>query len=224
MCRKVRIRNSVFKKYRITYKKKRWNASIRLGENEVVIEPFTVFPKGNSLWTMGAYSYSNSELPANTIVGRYCSIAHSVIVIDGDHPLDRFTTSVISYPNPYWFFLFEKNFSEVRRPVVIGNDVWIGQNVFIKPGVEIGDGAIIGANAFIAKNVPPYAIVGGNPARLIRFRFDEETVKLLMEIKWWEYDISKIKDIDVEDVVRFINFISTNKSNLQKFNPEKLVL
>lgn len=85
-----------------------------------------------------------------------------------------------------------------KGDTVIGNDVWIGMNSLIMPGVHIGDGAVIGANSVVAKNVEPYTIVAGNPIREIRKRFSEEEIKLLLETKWWDWDIEKIiKNIDV---------------------------
>ena len=79
-----------------------------------------------------------------------------------------------------------------KGDTVIGNDVWIGFNATIMPGVHIGNGAIIGTNALVTKDVPDYAIVGGNPAKLIRMRFDQETREKLLEIKWWDWSIDKI--------------------------------
>ena len=77
----------------------------------------------------------------------------------------------------------------------MGNDVWIGQNATILPGVHIGDGAVIGANAVVAKDVPPYAVVVGNPAVIKKYRFDQETINLLLELKWWDKDIEVIKKL-----------------------------
>ncbi len=78
--------------------------------------------------------------------------------------------------------------------VVIGNDVWIGANAIILPGVNIGDGAVIGAGTVVTKDVPPYAIVGGNPARVIKYRFDENTINTLLKIKWWDFPYQTIID------------------------------
>ena len=80
----------------------------------------------------------------------------------------------------------------LKGDTVIGNDVWIGQNVTIMPGVHIGDGAIIGADSTVATNIPPYAVAVGNPARVIRMRFDDETIELLERLKWWDLPIEEI--------------------------------
>ena len=82
-----------------------------------------------------------------------------------------------------------------RGDTVVGNDVWIGQNATILPGVHIGDGAVIGANAVVAKDVPPYAVVVGNPAVIKKYRFDQETIDLLLKLKWWDKDIEEIKKL-----------------------------
>lgn len=86
--------------------------------------------------------------------------------------------------------LFEEN----KKEVIIGNDVWIGQSVLIKPGVVIGDGAIIGAGAVVTKNVAPYAIVVGVPAQIIKYRFSDEQIKKLLNIKWWDKDKEWIEE------------------------------
>lgn len=80
-----------------------------------------------------------------------------------------------------------------RGDTIAGNDVWIGQNAAILPGVHIGDGAIIGANAVVSKDVPPYAIAVGNPAIVKKYRFDEETIDLLLKLKWWDKNIEEVK-------------------------------
>nr|WP_236609790.1 CatB-related O-acetyltransferase [Rickettsia gravesii] len=113
----------------------------------------------------------------------------SFITDDMNHPMDSFST----YPS----FIFENwnNYTpspDKRRDTVIGNDVWFGTNSTILPGVNIGDGAIIGACSVVAKAVPPYSIVVGNPAKIVRYRFPDEIVEQLLEIKWWDWDYDKI--------------------------------
>ena len=83
----------------------------------------------------------------------------------------------------------------LKGDTVIGNDVWIGQNAVVLPGVQIGDGAIIGANSVVGSNVAPYTIVAGNPAKLLRKRFDDELIDLLLRFRWWEKSIEEINDL-----------------------------
>ena len=131
------------------------------------------------------------------IIGKFCSIARGVeFVMNGaNHMLDCLT----AYP-----FEIIDEFKGLSRPfgqrgnrgdTIIGNDVWIGQNAVIMPGVHIGDGAIIGANAVVAKDIPPYSIAVGNPAEVKKYRFDKETIDLLLKLKWWDKDIEVIKEI-----------------------------
>lgn len=83
----------------------------------------------------------------------------------------------------------------LKGDTIIGNDVWIGENVTILPGVHIGDGAIIGANSVVAKDIEPYSIAVGNPCRVVKKRFDDETIEKLLELKWWDWGEEKIFDI-----------------------------
>jgi acetyltransferase-like isoleucine patch superfamily enzyme len=126
-------------------------------------------------------------------IGKYCSIStHVVIFLGGDHRVDWLST----YPFP---LLWEAGKSITGHPstkgdVVIGNDVWIGFGATILSGVTIGDGAAIGACSLVVRDVPPYAIVAGNPAQVIRHRFDVETIQKLLEIKWWDWPDEKVKE------------------------------
>ena len=128
------------------------------------------------------------------IIGKFCQIAAGVeFVMNGaNHQMNAATT----YPF-YIFGTWEQGAPAqsdlpLKGDTVVGNDVWIGQNATILPGVHIGDGAIIGANAVVASNVEPYTIVAGNPAKLIRKRFDDELTALLLEFKWWDKSIDEI--------------------------------
>lgn len=138
---------------------------------------------------------------SNCIIGRFCSIANDVHVQPYTHP----TNFVSSYPsffktiNNYPFGKGNTEFNEVLfldngKYIEIGNDVWIGEKVTIRGGVKIGDGAIIGMGAVVVKDVPPFAIVGGVPAKVIKYRFDEQTIQFLIRIKWWNWDIKTIED------------------------------
>ena len=133
------------------------------------------------------YSFSKEKL----IIGKFCAFATGVKFIMGsaNHKMDGFST----YP---FFVFFGTKFDPAHVPykgdTVIGNDVWIGYDATVMPGIHIGDGAIVGAKAVVTKNVPPYTIVGGNPAKIIRTRFDEKTIQELQKIAWWDWSIEKI--------------------------------
>lgn len=129
-------------------------------------------------------------------VGKFCSIAGSSVIGLGSHPTDIISTSPIFYSKHNgtgYSWVKSDTYSEFKK-VIIGNDVWIGARVLIMGGVKIGDGAIIAAGSIVTKDVPPYAIVGGVPAKIIRYRFDEEIISLLKEIEWWIKDESFLKD------------------------------
>jgi chloramphenicol O-acetyltransferase type B len=125
-------------------------------------------------------------------MGAYCSTGPGVqIFLGGEHRVDWLTT----YPfSEFWEAAKTiKGHPYTKGDVNIGNDVWIGAEAIILSGVTIGDGAVIGARAVVAKDIPPYAIAVGNPARIIRQRFDEKTIEKLLEIKWWNWDDAQIE-------------------------------
>lgn len=137
---------------------------------------------------IGRYSYlGKNTIIVNAKIGSFCSIASYCSIGGGSHPTNFFSTSPVFYEGSN---TFKKHFSKAyfveAKPVIIGNDVWIGEKVFIKDGITIGNGAIIGAHSVVTHDIPPYAIVGGVPARIIRYRFSEEVIKQLETIKWWE--------------------------------------
>lgn len=132
---------------------------------------------------------------SHVLIGNYCSIAHSVVLLVGrNHAYE----GVSAYP---FGIIFEDDIAKdcIRAAalnsyqLVIGHDVWIGAHVHIIKGVKIGNGAIIGTDAVVTKDVPPYAIVGGNPAKVIRYRFSSEIIDELQKIKWWYWPLEKIK-------------------------------
>lgn len=127
------------------------------------------------------------------IIGKFCSIASDVkfIMNGGNHRTDWFT----NYPFPVfgqgWESVMPSEWPN-KGDTVIGHDVWIGYGATLMPGVQVGDGAIVAAQSVVTKAVPPYAVVGGNPAQVIRYRFDEATIEALLTIQWWHWDIEKI--------------------------------
>lgn len=138
------------------------------------------------------FDFINDKL----IIGKFCMIASNVqFIMNGANHL---TDAISSYP----FAIFQNGWENAmdgkvypnKGNIVIGNDVWIGYNATIMGGVNIGDGAIIATNATVTKDVPPYTIVGGNPAKEIRKRFSDEIINELLQLKWWDWDIEKITE------------------------------
>ncbi len=144
-----------------------------------------------------------------TTVGKFCSIASHVRINPGNHPMHRVTQHHMTYRRShYGFGEDDKAFFQWRRDhhCTVGHDVWIGHGAIIMPGVEIGTGAVIGSSAVVTKNVDPYMIVGGVPAKPIRPRFDDATAAALLKITWWEWDHETLKARfdDLLDVPAFI--------------------
>ncbi len=148
-------------------------------------------------YLIGDYTYGRPEISqwregSSLTIGRFCSIATGArILLDGNHRVDWLTT----YPFPNFFVQHANNREYVsgKGNVNIGNDVWIGMEAMILSGVTIGDGAVIAARAVCAKDVPPYAIVAGNPARVVRYRFEEDVIAALLKIRWWDWPIQDVQ-------------------------------
>ncbi|CAA0284746.1 CatB-related O-acetyltransferase [Acinetobacter baumannii] len=203
---------------------------------KVEIEPFCAFLVGNNIWSMGAFSYSWSLLPITTKVGRYCSIAEGVRVLGLRHPHEWLTTSATTYDRN--FIIYQKyleinNMDQNARRLPnnpelktlnIGHDVWIGARALLKPTISIGNGAVIPANSVVTKDVPPYAIVGGNPAKIIKYRFDEDTINQLLKSTWWEYGFSDIQKLEIDNIQNFLIEFDLQKSNFKKLELEKLIV
>jgi len=168
--------------------------------------------------SVGDYTYGKPEIlkfpngeTGNVIIGKFCSIATDVkIFTGGNHRVEWVST----YP----FNQFNQEFPlaadilgqpATKGDVIIGNDVWIGQGAVILSGVKIGDGAVIGTCTVVSKDVEPYAIVVGNPMKMVKKRFDDEVIEKLLLIKWWNWDILKIKQevrqLCSENINDFVN-------------------
>ena len=128
-------------------------------------------------------------------IGAFCSIAWGVTIGPANHNYKNVTSHSFLY-NDYDNLrpLNHIAYDRFEEKCEIGNDVWIGCNAIILRGVAVGNGAVIGANAVVNKDVPPYAVVAGSPAKIIKYRFDEETIDLLLNLKWWEWSYEKIKN------------------------------
>ncbi len=202
---------------------------LQLRKKYVLMVPNVAFDKntsfegynkiGDKAWISGStigrntYIGGNSNLH-NCVIGCFCSIASDVSVIVSTHPSRNLVSTC-----PVFFstqkqcnqsFVQDDKYSENLlingKNCIIGNDVWIGTHVRIKGGITIGDGAIIGMGAIVTKNVEPYAIVGGAPARLIRYRFTREQIDFLLKFQWWNRSDEWLKqNVDLfEDIEKFI--------------------
>ncbi|MFD1294231.1 CatB-related O-acetyltransferase [Lutibacter holmesii] len=144
---------------------------------------------GNFTYVGGSTSIKNAK------IGHFTSIAADCRIGLGIHPTNLISTHPVFYSNKreWSFFPKKRNDFEEYKDIYIGSDVWIGTNVIIVDGVKVGNGAIIAANAVVTKNVGPYEIVGGTPAKFIKHRFNSEKIKKLESIKWWDWDLNIIK-------------------------------
>lgn len=149
--------------------------------------------------TVNDYSYIAEGAKMSIVtVGKFCSIGPNIFAGHGIHPLDGISTS------PMFYSLLKQNGDtlsatnkvEERKPIYIGNDVFIGANVTILDGVTISDGAVIGAGAVVSKDIPPYAVAVGSPIRIIRYRFDDDTIAKLLKIRWWDWSREKLKEVE----------------------------
>lgn len=196
------------------------------------IEPYVGYLGGNILFNIHAFSYSHSPLNAEFVVGRYCSISWNVRQSGWQHPIDGVSSSLATCnPGPA---MIRTAFADLgidqlemmpvpQKPCpVIGNDVWIGADVILMSGVKIGDGAVIATGSVVTRDVEPYAIVGGVPARLIRWRHPRAVIDGLTELAWWQYNLADIQDLDFRNPDRFVDQLSRRAAGLSSWAPERL--
>ena len=156
--------------------------------NKIVVKYLNNFRSIDNDTIIGDYTFIGKYTGiTKSKIGRYCSIGTNVLIGPGEHKLDKFSTSACFYKNAY---------NELtQKDVIIGNDVWIGSYSIILRGIKIGNGAIIGAGAVVTKDVPDFAVVVGVPAKIIKYRFNEETIRKINLSKWWNYNIDEAKKI-----------------------------
>ncbi len=200
------------------------NGEVHFGvgkSSRIVLEQYIEIRAGRfDIGEIGAYSYLGG---GNTIfrnvdkIGRFCSIASNITAGQVEHPTNELSTHYLfqgfwgRYDHVKEFYertpavaksrmSFNQKYGDDNNKISIGNDVWIGEGVFIRRGVTIGDGAVIGARSVVVKNVKPYEIVAGIPAKHIRYRFEPKIIAKLMDLQWWNYGLYLVEGIDFTDV------------------------
>jgi acetyltransferase-like isoleucine patch superfamily enzyme len=154
---------------------------------------------------LGAYSYARSHFGHVARIGRFCSIGSGVEVMGDAHPVDWLSASPAFYRRKraeQWGSARATfpDFNVFGPPVDIGHDVWIGDGALLAHGVRLGTGCVVAARAVVTRDVPPYAIVGGTPARIIRHRFDAATIDRLLASRWWDWPLSAWDGTDIRDI------------------------
>lgn len=161
-----------------------------LGE-EVIIGSFSkvAYSKMDTMSYIGDYT-----IVINSIIKKFASISWGVTIGPEDHDFKRVTSHSFLYSTKSFQIVEEKAYSPFARECIIGNDVWIGCNSTILRGVKIGDGAVIGANSLVLNDVPPYAVVVGSPAKIIKYRFPDKIIEAFLKVKWWDFPLKVIKE------------------------------
>jgi chloramphenicol O-acetyltransferase type B len=186
-------------------------------------------------FSLGAFSYAVSGHAFAVRIGRYCSFGESIQIGRQDHPTTWTSTSPSFYLNSPLFNVgreyqdHEKlqKLASVRprkapthlKITTIENDVWIGHGAFIRAGVRIGTGAVVAAHAVVVKDVPPYAVVAGNPATIKKFRIDPQHIGALLHLQWWRYAAWDLVDLPMDDVAEFIQAFRKRQPELQPYMP-----
>jgi virginiamycin A acetyltransferase len=176
--------------------------------SDIIVEPPVFVGKTiiSKKCKIGIHSYiCSGTIWENVTIGRYCSIADNVLIAPPDHPTHYLSTWDPFYKNKDYYQNWVR-----EKTTKIGNDVWIGANALIRKGVQVEDGSVIAAGAVVTENVPPYAIVGGIPARIIKKRFDADIIESLLELKWWNLSEDLLWKLPFEDIKKCISILRSD--------------
>jgi len=210
------------------------------GKAVLTVEPPVTFQQKfhfGSSSQVGAFTYLNSGVAVSCqSIGRYCSIAGKARIGEHQHPVEWLSSNPFQYNRArFAFSTVARHYrpldpaaspNNFRKPAPrIGNDVWLGSHVAVLRGTTIGDGAIVASGAVVTKDVPPYAIVGGVPASLIRYRFDEATIERLQELRWWRFAPDQLDGVPFDDVHAAIEVIEKRIADgMEPYVPEQIRL
>lgn len=204
----------------------------------LTLEPYVGFygvSHAKNICNMGSFSYSVSPIAdPNFSVGRYCSIAEGLRFQGDRHPYEYMTTSNVLYEKyqpvihnfirdnqPNYSRIFDKT---QKGSPVLEHDVWIGQDVLLNSGVRVGTGAVVASQSVVTRDVEPYTIVGGNPAKVIKKRFDDETIALLLESEWWNYKFIDFTHLPVKKPMEFALRFLELKAQLSVYAPPRICM
>lgn len=212
---------------RTAAKGERWKVGDVLRvHSAAIVEPYCLLSAG---WTipgaMLSFSYSMSEPDVGMRIGRYSSIAEGVAAMGPPHPIEWASSSPFSYfsnpRRPFAEFFEDRgtpepellDFDHGTLRIAIGHDVWIGAHVTIRQGVQIGQGAVIGTRSVVTRDVPPYAVVAGVPARIIRYRFPDAMIERLLGSNWWRFTPDQLRPLDIRNPAQFVDQLEQRVAN-----------
>jgi acetyltransferase-like isoleucine patch superfamily enzyme len=203
------------------------------------MEPYSGVFRGQYMNPLGAFSFITlpviGKYQMQFATGRYCSIGGGLRIAGNDHPTSSLSSSPTFYdPEKSWVKAYDLDIgitgeAPVNRPAakgvpIVGHDVWFGGDVMLNQSVRIGHGAVVAANSHVTKDVPDYAIVGGNPARLIRYRFPQEVIQELLDIRFWRFSKKDLLQFNLQNIEQFIKEYRAAEHQLKEWVPPKIHL